>query len=98
MLKCPQEVEDMASTAARQYRVTNLWKVLEQRERSAEWLAKKVGYTGQYFRLIRAGKRPVSEEVARRVSAFLELPVEALFAPLDSLIREETAPFGEAAD
>jgi len=83
----------MAAPQTQRYRVTNLWKVLDQRERSTEWLAKKCGYSGQYFRLIRAGKRPVTEEVARRVSTFLELPVESLFVADDSLKEEIFSSF-----
>jgi transcriptional regulator with XRE-family HTH domain len=63
-----------------------------------EWLAKKVGYTGQYFRLIRSGKRPVTAEVARRVSAFLELPIESLFVRDDSSKRDDSPSIQEAAD
>ncbi len=84
----------MGYPASQHYRVTHLWMVLGQRERTVEWLANKVGYSGQYLRLIRAGKRPVTEEVARRIAAFLELPVESLFVPIvstkvDNIAREE---------
>jgi hypothetical protein len=62
------------------YRVTHLWSVLEKDERSLRWLARKTGYSHQYLRLLKSGRRErASDEFAQRVADALGLPVEAIF-------------------
>jgi hypothetical protein len=71
------------------YRVTHLWAILDEQERSLRWLARKTGYTHQYLSLLKTARRTgVSDDFATRVARALNLPVEAAFAPAD---REQVA-------
>jgi hypothetical protein len=81
------------------YRVTHLWAVLAAQERSVAWLARKMGFTQQYLSLLKMGRRRyVSERFALAASAALNLPVEALFLPVESPEGDTNTPAGVAAD
>lgn len=74
------------------YRVTHLWSVLEKDERSLRWLARRIGYTHQYLSLLKTARRTsVSDEFAQKVSDALRLPVEAIFASVETHNDNEAA-------
>ncbi len=65
---------------------TNLFDVLKEREvgeRTASWLARKLGVSRERVSQLKRGRRPITREFMQRIADVLEMPVESLFTIRD---------------
>lgn len=67
------------------YTGTHIRQVLARRERSARWLALKMGISPSLMSLTLDGKRKITPQFVERACAVLDLPPEALFFSADDM-------------
>ena len=68
-----------------------LWSLLEHQERSLAWLGRRMGYSRQYVRMVRAGQEPLRPEFRSRAAAAMGLPEAVLFVTAPTAIEPEAA-------
>jgi transcriptional regulator with XRE-family HTH domain len=76
-------------------RIYRVLRVLEQRERTQAWLARKIGVTPGYVGHISAGRKPITRRFIVDCARVLDLPAEVLFDAEDLRIGKADLPNGE---